>query len=1718
MKMNKMYVIGLFIALIVSRQYAAAQPLISYPIPAQSLTRGLDTSILTVDIGFPNACTGINVAIGMPQGITYIPGSVVATGGTGGLSITHTGGTAQRPEFSISNAPLGSNIVFTIKRIANCGSGSSGKDSVFVTSSCGNTNEISGNVNSYNIFSPSLTISPPSLINNANIGSSYSRSFSVTNGGNGCLDTLRLAVKRPSGSVASAVITLGASTIAPYTTNGDTSFYKIYGSDLPGGDNLICNGESISFSENFTLANCSGLTTTYITEWGRPGGSCQLVAATGNINIAAGVPNLTTAFSAPPMTNCGVAPRSITLAITNTGTTPASGINITIGNGSTSFISSFAYYLDTASVMVTAPGLGTYHPSGLNIAGRVLIAYANNGVPLCAGGRVAEFDFNLPTGYTLAAGQSMTVTLNVQTCSGGQCDDNSDGGILSAGLTYKDQCGGNNYALARGNVNIVPGATTKINTNIAQFPAQVASGACFNYKVDMQVFKSSLPATPNGYIEYAVTLPAGITFNSATETGSGLPAQAGYPMMIGNKAVFRHNIIHQSSGQSTHTVTFNLCVNPGACGSLPILSEVSLVRDSTCANPVVNKKCASGTVEVYCGGACSTGGVVPTAWSYHRTTYGLPDNDNDGVPDAGGTIDFSQIDRDRYRPGDILHSEYRSYVQNQTSPSIINNWNYVYSEWTFGNGKFAPSGTATVTIKRGATTYTLTSVAISTIIAGTAFKADWSAHPNLPGGFTYQLGDSVIVEADFMVDGIYNPGGGGTQVYAMGPGYTSDAPAIIQLSQTVYASQTANPAAGANNGPDRFTCFVPRYNLNVVGLQHFVSYDQINATGATGCSNFDIGASTYTRILASYQTGRYFINEYRPEVFPDTIMLDIPAGWDYISTTSTNLYRVNAPSAFSIEALNITPIVSNYMGGTRLTYDFRTLLQNGTIPHWGTDGMWLLMNNGLRANCSTPATATVRITEKAHWNDYTSAANPASFTITAIQALNYNASNRPAIAIQDNTGTIQGILPQHYWDIQLNSTGSNAAPYVWMALEQGNTGISIDSVVLKPSNVALSPLMYSGTKKWYQVNTGGIASGSNQQARVYFKYNNCSIDSIKMLAGWNCSSYPFPDPSTGTCSQTYTYLKVQPQPSQVQLAVSRQPTQPSVGLCTIDTVEAIVNSALGANVDNPQVTVIPPAGLNLNLPLQIEYPLGSGNWQNVTAVLNAGNYVVNLEQHTGIGTNGIPGTISNPAAAGRQVNIRASYSTNCDFVSGSRIGFITNGQNSCNNAAIGNGDYVSSSQINITGASSNGSAGMLIDVSPPELTCGIVKTIPFNVTPVAFPSQPGDSAVYVIPSGIGYVSGSFAPGNNCTGCTVVQSSGTGGSTVLKVALPNGVPPGAAIEYTMDMRASSTGNCGNSVITAEVQRQIGGVNCGATVCPSGKIVIGSASQTVLVKKPQLNVTNLSLTMAGNIATYSATITNSGTENAAGGFPVHLLCGGANGSLLHSFNTTAIGTGSSQTFTGSFIWTPSASCPAGSLLFAKVSDTMANGDPVCMCTTPAGTVSTTPLPVELISFTSSGSACKTTLNWETGKEENLLRFDIQQSTDGMQYTSVASQTSKGNNSTYSVVIPLKDDNINHFRLLAVDRDGATSYSHSITAKGNCDRTITVLPNPAKDKITVIGAPKNAHLRLINALGQVTLDIVSVDNSQDIDISRLSKGVYTLQVISENATIINLKVIKI
>lgn len=295
-----------------------------YPVAAQSLSSGLDQTLLTVDVQFAAACAGSTVSISFPAAIDYVPGSISLVSGASypGATIAESNiVNTNKPDFTIT-VPSAGSVRFTLLRRAGCSAPVNGKDTVRVSGGCGSATENSV-LNSYTILSPVLSMVAPAAISNAVLGQTVNRTITVNNGGNGCTDTLRLYLVYPSGGLVntnSNKLSVGGTDFSPWRISGDTLFYKFYGATLFGGDSLYCNGESVVISELIKVLKCN-TTTSYNASWGRDQSNiCNAVSSTSAMAMASGTAN----FSASPITtNVGFSdlctPWTQTASFTNSG-------------------------------------------------------------------------------------------------------------------------------------------------------------------------------------------------------------------------------------------------------------------------------------------------------------------------------------------------------------------------------------------------------------------------------------------------------------------------------------------------------------------------------------------------------------------------------------------------------------------------------------------------------------------------------------------------------------------------------------------------------------------------------------------------------------------------------------------------------------------------------------------------------------------------------------------------------------------------------------------------------------------------------------------------------------------------------------------------------------------------------------------------------------------------------------------------------------------------------------------------------------------------------------------------------------------------------------------------------------------------------------------------------------------------------------------------------
>jgi len=171
--------------------------------------------------------------------------------------------------------------------------------------------------------------------------------------------------------------------------------------------------------------------------------------------------------------------------------------------------------------------------------------------------------------------------------------------------------------------------------------------------------------------------------------------------------------------------------------------------------------------------------------------------------------------------------------------------------------------------------------------------------------------------------------------------------------------------------------------------------------------------------------------------------------------------------------------------------------------------------------------------------------------------------------------------------------------------------------------------------------------------------------------------------------------------------------------------------------------------------------------------------------------------------------------------------------------------------------------------------------------------------------------------------------------------------------------------------------------------------------------------------------------------------------------------------------------------------------------------------TTLPLNLINFTGSISDTSNILTWVTDSEINVASFLVEQSIDGIDYTNIgnvkAGNVKAGNvkagKSTYSF-IDANSSNLNtcYYRLKIVNNDGSITYSSVVSIHRFKGFDYQIKSNPVSSTLSINGN-KMKTAKIFSSDGKMLITQSINSNNADINVSSLSKGVYILNIISND-----------
>jgi len=175
--------------------------------------------------------------------------------------------------------------------------------------------------------------------------------------------------------------------------------------------------------------------------------------------------------------------------------------------------------------------------------------------------------------------------------------------------------------------------------------------------------------------------------------------------------------------------------------------------------------------------------------------------------------------------------------------------------------------------------------------------------------------------------------------------------------------------------------------------------------------------------------------------------------------------------------------------------------------------------------------------------------------------------------------------------------------------------------------------------------------------------------------------------------------------------------------------------------------------------------------------------------------------------------------------------------------------------------------------------------------------------------------------------------------------------------------------------------------------------------------------------------------------------------------------------------------------------------------CFCGT-SGLASIT-LPVVLGEFRAIAQKNRVILKWNTASELDNKSFEIERSTDGTNFTSIATITGNGtiqsaSNYEFTDVFAIKG--ANYYRLKITSLSGSYEYSPIRMARIDYGKLLSILSNPVHDKL-VIDASAATRILIMNLNGQAFQNVQLKQGRNEIPVSNLSAGSYIVRSITDN-----------
>jgi gliding motility-associated-like protein len=1188
-----------------------------------------------------------------------------------------------------------------------------------------------------------------------------------------------------------------------YTTSGDTMKVAYTATDflkVGNKDRYLDKNEVIVLREYNTVKGCSNLTTKYILAWGCNGKFCDNYSTTGGVVIGPNTPSL----SVSPDANQDACyannhANKQSLIMENNGNGPAYNVVVDVFQ-TVSYPNGF---YDTVQSRIDANSLTLKYGTNAATSVKPDTAYGTTSKPC--------LNFIKPKGRFLItiplikAGETVVLSWDVYTC------------CLSAGyvngwgyeVKYSDQCKSSyttNRQLGRW-------------YSYQSFPSKTAStkDLVVNDTIPFSITNTGnaylLPYGSKPMVIYEISLPKGVTLPQSSIYLENSTASAQWkPDSIARSPSKVIAYFDPSSANAFDLSSSTLQMKLGGdtsgrkakCDDVGYLKlTVKYIPDKSCNCSAVMST-DSFQVKLNCNNPSKIG-LINLSFGVSRVSYGKPDNNDDGAPDASGSLDFSKIRTDRAMYGDTIELNFKGVVKTDAVNTI---WHHGIAEIRFSDDYFTPVGfDIRIVDSTNKKTYTC-SPSPYFEKTGSTYKfwfhydtlRKYGCGLNIPAGYRYRSADSINIKIRFRVSTNI---AGTKNVKVENTFYFATKPKPTKLKDYYYV----------NNFPG-----------SIIAVGYYHTNCCYNLYDVDGCGTTTFSQSYYLSIGAccsNYNGGNMFPYEYRYWSNISSFKTVLPKGYNYVSSR-LYYYPTQGTGKYGIYSTNIS--VSKRVGDT--------LFFNADSLFTPFGGSWMYSDDGYAGTLETTVQPTCAVTPDAYelinyYQIYRQDSKLSNTKFATVWSYDQAIWKKPSVQVQSGLQSVNTLNDTLSWRLFLSnlfaSTNINKG---WLAFESPDGKIKVDSLV------------GSNGKKLKSVNgihqLDSIKGGTTKTAVVKARISSCVRDSIKVIFGWNCGSYPDSVKGYGCPVSTY-WLYADPQKPSVQVKAISAPD--TLSLCdTAQYVIEVTNTKTGFSKEADAFVSLVPGTQLVKGSFYLSYD-GAG-YQKISDPDSLNPYLYRFRASSmssklsGKGLSGILDTAKN------HFRIMMRLVTNCDYISGSFIQFRASSYNLCGqevNKSINDAPelYLEGATPPYYGRITMRTQGISGCGQPSDMTIKVLNQGPGS-------TDSTDQVFVTVPAGIKLDTGYFKSLHNSPLSSSLSTFTFGAQKRYGWSVKKGIVPADSVVFGIRLMTDSNLACGTVPVLVQ-STTLKALVCirDSSVCLS-KIETGKLYKNVNLLKPSIKL--------------------------------------------------------------------------------------------------------------------------------------------------------------------------------------------------------------------------------------------------------------------------------------